>query len=60
MNEPIVISLPQLQQLIPFSKTKIYKLIKNNGFPPSKKLDGIGKALWRIDEVNNWLLENMK
>lgn len=60
MNEPIVISLPQLQQLIPFSKTKIYDLIKNNGFPPPKKIEGSRKSLWRTEEVNNWMLEHVK
>lgn len=60
MNEPILISLQQLQIMLPFSKTKIYDLIKKNRFPSSKKICGTRKSLWVADEVNNWVLENLK
>ncbi|WP_366910283.1 AlpA family phage regulatory protein [Methylotenera sp.] len=60
MNEPVVISLQQLLQIIPFSKTKIYDLIKNNEFPAPRRIEGTRKSLWRRDEVNNWVLVHAK
>jgi predicted DNA-binding transcriptional regulator AlpA len=60
MNSTQIVTLPQLQEIVPFSKTKIYALIKEKGFPAALHIEGGRKSFWRLPDVNNWLDANLK
>ena len=60
MHTQQIVTLPQLQEIVPFSKTKIYALIKHKGFPPALHIEDGRKSFWRVTEVKNWLDENLK
>lgn len=60
MHSQQIVTLPQLQEIVPFSKTKIYALIKHKGFPPALHIEDGRKSFWRTADVNKWLEENLK
>ena len=60
MHSTHIVTLPQLQEIVPFSKTKIYALIKQKGFPAALHIEGGRKSFWRTADVKNWLEENLK
>jgi predicted DNA-binding transcriptional regulator AlpA len=55
-----IVTLPQLKEIVPFSKTKIYSLIKYKGFPSALHIEGGRKSFWRAGDVKKWLEENLK
>ncbi len=60
MHSTLILTLPQLQEIVPFSKTKIYELVKRKGFPAPLHIDGGRKSFWRVADVQTWLQENLK
>lgn len=48
-----LINLKQVQDVVPLSKSQIYRLMKTGDFPKSVKL-GVRRVAWREDEVRQW------
>jgi prophage regulatory protein len=46
--------LPEVQQLVPYSKMHIDRLEKAGGFPQRIKL-GAGRVVWKQSEILAWL-----
>jgi prophage regulatory protein len=46
--------LPEVQQLVPYSKMHIDRLEKEGSFPKRIKL-GPGRVIWRQSEIMAWL-----
>lgn len=43
----------QVRELVPFSRAKIYSLIKNNEFPRQVKVGG--SSLWKLGEILEYI-----
>lgn len=46
--------LPELQQLVPYSKVHLNRLEAAGGFPRRIKI-GPGRVVWKLSEVMAWL-----
>ena len=56
MNEVInekLLRFKDVQQYVPFSRAKIYELIKEMRFPSPIKIGG--SALWRSSDIQNYI-----
>jgi predicted DNA-binding transcriptional regulator AlpA len=46
--------LPELQQLVPYSKVHLNRLEARGDFPKRIKL-GAGRVVWKLSEIMAWL-----
>ena len=49
MNDRLL-RFSQVQEMVPFSRAKIYSLIKQKQFPRQVKVGG--SSLWKLEEIN--------
>ncbi len=48
-----LLRLSQVQEMVPFSRAKIYNLIKQKQFPRQVKVGG--SSLWKMDEIIEYI-----
>ena len=56
-NETLI-RMPQVQKIVPYSRSTIYNLIANGGFPAQVKL-GHRASAWVKTEVEAWAEERI-
>jgi len=54
-----LLRLPSVQQLVPLSKSQIYKMIAKDEFPSPIKIAERVSA-WPSNEIDTWILEQLK
>ena len=53
------VRLPEVINQVGLSRSQIYKLIAQNAFPKQIKAGG-RVAVWVLDEVDDWMLKEIK
>lgn len=56
MNDITLLRMPELTKKLGVSRSSVYKMIKERGFPPPVKLGRI--AAWRLSDVAAYLNED--
>jgi prophage regulatory protein len=54
-----LLRLPQVRQLVPYSRSEIYRLISIRQFPQSIKI-GARSVAWDADQIQEWIASRIQ
>lgn len=54
-----LITLEGVMEITTLSRSTIYRKIETDDFPPPRRLRGLRRAVWKTEEVLDWINKNL-